>query len=387
MKGRCAIRGCSSQLELKKKKNETEVGGLWSVPDDVFVYCLAPKLSRLDLVALSMVSRSYRFVAVLHEIRALRSLRNVDSYMYVYMHMYPDPNPRWFVLHPVQRRLKPVNLNLYPAPAPVAGSCFVKTGWGIYIIGGLVNGKPTTEVTFFDCTDHEVCRVTPMKIARSGASACLIDRQKIYVFGGCWDDVAADSSNWVEVYDIETGTWELLSVFTPKMPLKIKQSVVIFQERVYAVDEDGQLFISPTSEWKFKAEGRTESNPGNRNDWLFADHTLFCRGTGGKILWRFPPELDWKEVKGLEELQQQHCGFDIIKLCLYSNDRMAIFWEARGSQGPDQILELWCAQISMERRPEGGVLEIWGNIEWSGAVLSDSSYTGLSLLFAGSFYA
>ncbi|KAG7584525.1 Kelch-type beta propeller [Arabidopsis suecica] len=340
MKGRCAIRGYSSQLELKTKKNETEVCGLWSsVPDDVFVYCLAPKLSRLDLVALSMVSRSYRFVAI-------QAHGGSSS------------------LHPVQHRLKPVNLNLYPAPAPVAGSCFVETGWGIYIIGGLVNGKPTSEVTFFDCTDHEVCRVTPMKIARSGAAACLIDRQKIYVFGGCWDDVATDSSNWVEVYDIETGTWEFLSVFTPKMPLKIKQSVVIFQERVYAVDEDG-----------------------NRNDWLFADHTLFCRGTGGKILWRFPPELDWKEVKGLEDLQQQHCGFDIIKLCLYSNDRMAIFWEARGSQGPDQILELWCAQISMERRPEGGVLEIWGNIEWSGVVLSDSSYTGLNLLFAGSFYA
>ncbi|CAL9230296.1 unnamed protein product, partial [Arabidopsis halleri] len=276
MKGRCAIRRCSSQLELKTKKNETEVRGLWSVPDDVFVNCLAPKLSRLDLVALSMVSRRYRFVAVLHEIRALRSQRSVDLYMYVFMHMYPDPSPRWFVLHPVQRRLKPVNLNLYPAPAE--GSCFVETGWGIYTIGGLMNGKPTSEVTFFDCTDHEVCRVTPMKVARSGASACLIDRQKIYVFGGCWDDVAADSSNWVE------------------MPLKIQQSVVMFQKHVYAVDEDGQLFISPTSGWKFKADGRTESNPENRNDWLFADHTLFCRGIGGKILWRFPPELDWKEV-------------------------------------------------------------------------------------------
>ncbi|CAH8271080.1 unnamed protein product [Arabidopsis lyrata] len=255
MKGRCAIRRCSSsQLELKTKKNETKV---WSVPDDVFVHCVAPHLSRLDLVALSMVTRRYRFVAVLHEIRALRSMRSVD----LYMHKYPDPSPRWFVLHPVQRRLKPVN------PAPVAGSCFVETGWGIYTIGGLMNGKPTSEVTFFDCTDHQVCRVAPMKIARSGESACLIDRQKIYVFGGCWDDVAADSSNWVE-------------------------------EHVYAVDEDGQLFIFPTSEWKFKADGGTESNPENRNDWLFADHTLFCRGLGGKILWRFPPELDWKEVKG-----------------------------------------------------------------------------------------
>ncbi|KAG7550631.1 Kelch repeat type 1 [Arabidopsis thaliana x Arabidopsis arenosa] len=383
MKGRGAIRRCSSSsLELKTKKKETEVCGLWSVPDDVFVDCLSPHLSRLDLVALSMVTRRYRFVAVLHELRALRSRRSRDLYMYVFMHTYPDPSPRWFVLHPVKRRLKPVNLNLYPAPATLAGSCFVKTAWGIYIIGGLMNGKPTSEVTFFDCTDHQVCSVAPMKIARSGASACL-DRQKIYVFGGCWDDVAADSSNWVEVYDIETGTWELLSVFTPKMPLKIQQSVVIYQKYVYVVDEDGQLFNSSTSEWKFEANGTTESNLENRNDWLFADHTLFCRGTGGKILWRFPVDLDWNEVKGLEELQQQHSGFDIIKLCVYSSDSMAIFWEAR-PQGPDQILELWCAQISMTKHPQGGVLEIWGNIEWSAPVLSDSSYTGLNLLFAGS---
>lgn len=61
-----------------------------------------------------------------------------------------------------------------------------------------------------------------MNVARSGASASLIEdwKKKIYVFGGCWDDVTADSSNWVEVYDIETETWGLLSVSTtPKMYL------------------------------------------------------------------------------------------------------------------------------------------------------------------------
>ncbi|KAG2267524.1 hypothetical protein Bca4012_069550 [Brassica carinata] len=31
---------------------------------------------------------------------------SVEAYGYVLMHMYPDPSPRWFVFHPVQRRLK-----------------------------------------------------------------------------------------------------------------------------------------------------------------------------------------------------------------------------------------------------------------------------------------
>ncbi|KAF8112958.1 hypothetical protein N665_0058s0057 [Sinapis alba] len=375
MKGRSAIQGCTT----RKKK----VCGLLSLPDDVFVDCLA-QLSRLDLVALAMVSRRHRYVAASRKLWSMRyQMDNVDSYMYVFMHMYPDPSPQWFVFHPVQRRLKRVQSSLFPAP--VEGSCFVTTYSGIYTIGGLMDGKPTSEVTFFDCIDHTVCRVAPMKMARSGASACLIKddgkKKKIYVFGGCWDHhVTADSSNWVEVFDFETETWELLSVSTPKMPLKIKESLVMDEKHVYAVDEDGELFVFSTSECKFWGGGEKESYPEDKNDWRLFDHTFFCRrAIGGKILWRSPTDLYWKEVKGLEELQQQH----IIKICAFSAQRMAIFW----SQGPAyQTLELWFAEISLKERWEGEECEVWGDIEWSGAVFSDSSYIAFNLLFADFLY-
>uniref|UniRef100_A0A1J3GTC6 F-box/kelch-repeat protein SKIP6 n=1 Tax=Noccaea caerulescens TaxID=107243 RepID=A0A1J3GTC6_NOCCA len=383
MKGRKAsaipIRGCS-ELKLKTKKKETEVCGLWSVPDDVFWDCLT-RVSRLDLVGLAMVSKRHRSVAASRELTDKRyRRRSVEPYLYVFMQLYPDPTPGWFVLHPVQRRLKEVNLY----GVPVEGSCFVRTRRGIYTIGGLMNGKPTSEVTFWDCIEHTLYSVVPMKMARSGASAVLIndgEKEKIYVFGGCWD--VADSSNWVEVHDIETGTWELLSVFTPKTPLKIQQSVAMDEKHVYAVDEDGQCFVFSASECKFEADGRTESNPENRHDWLIAAVGAFiCRGIGGKVLWRLPDDWEWKEVKGLEELQQQHPGFEIIKLCTFSVERLAIFWEAR----PQGLLELWYAQFSLTKRKEGEVWEVKGNIEWSGPVLSDSSYTGLNLLCAGSLY-
>ncbi|CAL9233514.1 unnamed protein product [Arabidopsis halleri] len=196
-----------------------------------------------------------------------------------------------------------------------------------------------------------------MKMARSGASASLIDKKKIYVFGGCWDK--ADSSNWVEVFDMETGTWDLLFVFTPKMPLKIQQSVVLDDDKnVYVVDEDGEIFSFSPSNCILVTHGITESNPENRNDWLLAE-ALFCRGVGGRILWRLLNENVWKEVKGLEELQQQHCGgFDIIKLCPFSAQRVGIFWEAR-PQGPGQILELWYAELSLTRS-QGA--EGWGEV-------------------------
>uniref|UniRef100_A0A1J3JC54 F-box/kelch-repeat protein n=1 Tax=Noccaea caerulescens TaxID=107243 RepID=A0A1J3JC54_NOCCA len=375
MKGRSANRG----LELKTRRNKKERGlyggRLMSLPYELVVDILG-QLSRLDLIALATVSKIYGPAAVCHNFRRWRYRKgSLEPYLYVLMHMDADPRPRWFVLHPVQRRLKPVHSVLYPAP--VAGSCFVGTGRGIYTIGGLINGKPTSEVTFFDCINHKVYHVPPMKMARSGASASLVD-DKIYVFGGAWDDGGADSSNWTEVLDIETGTWELLSVSTPKMPLKIQQSVVILEKKVYVVDEDGQHFsFTPSKGMLFLRYGTNkESNPKDLNDWVIFE-TLFCRGTGGRILWRFPCEPDWKEVKGLGELG---CD-DIIKLCIYSDESIAIFWKPKA-----RPQELWCAEISMTRQKEAGeAWEVLGYIEWSGAVLSHSD--GLNLLHAASIYA
>ncbi|CAH2078344.1 unnamed protein product, partial [Thlaspi arvense] len=42
---------------------------------------------------------------------------------------------------------------------------------------------------------------------------------------------------------------------------------------------------------------------GSRNDWCVIGQELYCRDTCGRILWCDPRRLDWKEVKGLKELQ------------------------------------------------------------------------------------
>ncbi|XP_056841771.1 putative F-box/kelch-repeat protein At3g24610 [Raphanus sativus] len=292
MKGRSAIRGCSG----KKKK----VSGLMSLPDDVFVDCLA-QLSRLDLVALSMVSRRHRS-------------------------------------KPTVVRLPPRATSAETDPSELVSCCstrrilFREDG-----IGDLyyrwTRGRQT----------HIGSHVFGLYRSHSAPSCAHEDgeNKKIYVFGGCWD--AADSSsnsNWVEVYDIDTETWELLSVSIPKMPLKIKEIMVIDEKHVYTVDEDGEIFFFLTSECKFWTAGEKESDPENKNDWRLFDQTFFCRGVGGRILWRSLSYLDWKEVKGLEELQQKH----IITICGFSVERMAIFW----SQGPAyQTLELWFAEIKI----------------------------------------
>ncbi|KAL0662037.1 hypothetical protein Bca4012_098874 [Brassica carinata] len=73
------------------------------------------------LVDLAMVSWKYRFVAESHNIRAMRyRMGNVRLRIYahasrprpifvcIYSHA-SRPSPRWFVLHPMQRRFKPVH--------------------------------------------------------------------------------------------------------------------------------------------------------------------------------------------------------------------------------------------------------------------------------------
>ncbi|EFH44584.1 hypothetical protein ARALYDRAFT_915512 [Arabidopsis lyrata subsp. lyrata] len=355
---------------MKKKK----VCGLWSLPDAVVVNCLA-QLSRLDFAALAIASKNHRSLVVSPELRDLRwQQRCMEPSLYVCLRIFPEPSPRWFILHPMQRWLKPIHMDLYQAPK--SASSFVVMGCGICIIGGLVDGKPTSEVSFFDCFEHRWYRMPPMKMARASASASLMTDSKIYVFGGCGDDVA-NSSNWAEVFDVATLTWDFLYVFTPKMPLNIQQSVVMIKEKeVYVVDEDGQNFSFSPSKCMFVARGKTDSIPGNiyRNDWCVIGTFLFCRGTRGRILWCLPYELHWKEVKGLEELQQW--GFDITKLCTNPAGNIVIFWKPHPLS-----LELWSIEISIslvKRRRNGR--EILGKIEWSGAVfkldpLIDSSYS------------
>ncbi|XP_019089450.1 PREDICTED: F-box/kelch-repeat protein At5g49000-like [Camelina sativa] len=219
----------------------------------------------------------------------------VEQYVYVCLRIFPEPSPRWFILHPIQRWLKPIHMDFYDQ-APKSGSAFVTMSYLIYIIGGLVDGKPTSEVSYFNCIQHKWYALPPMKMARASPSASLMLTDsggcKIYVFGGLADDVA-DSSNWAEVYDISTNTWDFLFVFTPKMPLNIQQSVLMKtkeEEEVYAVDEDGQNFSFSPSKCMFVARGKTDSMPGYiyRNDWCVMGTFLFCRATRGRILWCLP---------------------------------------------------------------------------------------------------
>nr|VDD01873.1 unnamed protein product [Brassica rapa] len=243
-----------------------------------------------------------------------------------------------------------------------------------------------------------------MKMARASASASLVDG-KIYVFGGCGGD-DSNSSNWAEVFDPKTQTWR--TFVTPNMSHSIDHSAVIQGKKVYTVDEEDQSFYFVPSECPSWTSGKRDTMPGYRSDWCAIGELLFCRGTRGRILWCEPDELDWKEVKGLEELQESFCGsrhvmdygkkyyepckptktdikYDISKLSCNSAGNIVIFWNTQ-LEYPEG-LELRSAEISLERH-EGG--EIWGKIEWSGVILRDDplSYSfSLKVLYSAPVYS
>ncbi|XP_002879471.2 F-box/kelch-repeat protein At4g39560 [Arabidopsis lyrata subsp. lyrata] len=345
MEESCAIGG----LELTPRKKK--VCGIWSLPDSVALICLA-QLSRLDLAAFAIASKEQRSLVGSLELWDLRyEMGCSELSLYVLLHIFPEPNPRWFIFHPVQRRLKPIHSNLNPNPVPEAESAFVFADWGIFDIGGVIKGERTCHVSFFDCFGHIWPRLPSMKIARSRASASLID-DKIYVFGGCTD--YGDSSNWAEVFDLRTLTWDFLYVSTP--PQHIRQSVLMRdKEEVYVVDEDGQTMSFSPSKSLFVANGNAEKTQEEHlTDWcLFGKH-LFCAGKGRRILWCFPYELDWKEVKGLENLQSLCGNNEIINLCPMTHKTIAIFWIVRPHDDDPFILELWSAEISFSNSKRRG---------------------------------
>uniref|UniRef100_A0A1J3FTB6 F-box/kelch-repeat protein n=1 Tax=Noccaea caerulescens TaxID=107243 RepID=A0A1J3FTB6_NOCCA len=258
------LRVCNERAEHNKRRKEdaslpsSSYGLLDSLPDVVVISCLA-RLSRLDQAALSLVSKSCRSLVASAEFKKTRSLMGcAEKYAYICLRMPPDPHPRWFVLRPTLvaatgKTVRQAHAIPSPPSQPPEGSAVVALDCGIYVVGGLVDGKPTSGVLLLDCWDHTWHHVSPMRVARASPGARVLDG-KIYVLGGCEDD--KNSSDWGEVFDPNTQTWAALPKpileedtdpdTLPRMDL-IRDSVLI-DDKVYVVDAGNKsFFYSPES--------------------------------------------------------------------------------------------------------------------------------------------
>ncbi|CAA7035854.1 unnamed protein product [Microthlaspi erraticum] len=376
----------------KRKMSNSDSPMSSMLPDDMVLSCVA-RMSRSDHASLSLVSKRHRSLVASPELYRMRSLLGcAENCQYVCL---LTPIPRWFILSrgkSVNRRL----LSPIPSPPPcgtLEASSVVVLDWGIYVIGGLRNGKSTSDVWVLDCRTHTWRSLPPMKLPRANAAAGVVDG-KIYVLGGF---LFFCHSKWGEVFDPKTQTWECLP--REEDAVYIHDSVVR-DDKVYAVDGKESVFYYSPREGKWGRGNRGE-RIGARH-WCMVDNVLYCISAKGALLWYEPEELDRrdtervmcsKEVNGLGSLkkslsrsrlvhldEQSSALWDSAKIRLgktkklvdllpgarltNSGRNLLLFWDVvEGDR-----LEIWCAEISLQRRPQEG--EIWGSVEWSNAVMT-----------------
>lgn len=389
----------------KKEEEETLPPSLFSsLPDAVVLSCLA-RASKVDHAAFSQVSTSYRSLVVSHDLYNTRCLLGcTEKYLYVCLRT-PPPAPifsRWFIcrfgktLDDADTKRPSNRLCLIPSsPSQPSESSVVALEWGIYVIGGKINGKRTSDVLLLDCRSHKWHQVPSMGVARASAAAGVVDG-KIYVFGGC-----EDKDYRGEVFDPKTQTWDTLPIPDWSISHDWNRGSVVMEKKVYAWDKRGKgnydsinnrcFFYYSPSEGKW-GKGNYDSNRENTRCCVI-DELIYCCDTLGNLLWCEGEELKWgepngiawKKVKGLKDLRRSVSGSRVVHFdgdveelstsCMSENGissmsnfggNIVVFWDVV-VVGLDESLKICCAEISLERR-EGG--EIWGKIEWSEAVMT-----------------
>ncbi|CAH8334125.1 unnamed protein product [Eruca vesicaria subsp. sativa] len=345
---------------------------LMSLPYDMVLNCLA-RVSRSDLGSLSLVSKSIRSMVASPEMYETRSRMGFrEESIYVCLDTPCGRNPAaWFILRRVKGKMnRLIPIPSFPTPT---GATFVSTGWGIYVIGGMIEAVTTSRVWFLDCRTHTWSELPSMRVARYEANAGVLDG-KIYVTGGCLNEDP-------EVFDPKTQTWS--RVVIPEMVMNEEVS------KVAGPDSYVYKFWSEEGMWD-------DFFLSARDDCCAIDRLLFSCDIFGKIMWCDPwsgvkkGEMEWYKVNGLEDLQGYlkydlrneiaiilnreqadvwHCymlnrgyrygllglnpGFKLSK----SGGNIVVFW---GVIVPPYRMQVWCAEVSPERRQDG---QVWGIIQ------------------------
>ncbi|XP_010419221.1 PREDICTED: F-box/kelch-repeat protein At4g39560-like [Camelina sativa] len=351
-----------------------------SLPDPLTLSCLA-RVSRFDHLALSLVSKRYRSLVISPELYKTRSLLGrTDECHYVCLSTKTYPTSRWFILRRENTKTYLENAAAedlvpvlsFPTQLPELSS-FVALDWGIYVIGGLTNDNRTSDVLLLDCRTNTWRHAPSMGVARASAAAGVVGG-KIYVFGGC---ESLDCSNWAEVFDPKTQTWDVLVPMPDRNEGdNLIRETLVMDEKVYAVSLwDGSFYYSPREgKWGRKKKPETQSY------YCVIENVLYSCDKFGSLVWRDSEELEWKEVKGLKALRLKFpssASFRSIanEKCVSKLSSFGVNIVVSSVRATfDVWWDVWCTEISLERREEEG--EIWGTIESEAVTVVDHVPSG-----------
>ncbi|XP_013602527.1 PREDICTED: F-box/kelch-repeat protein At4g39550-like [Brassica oleracea var. oleracea] len=368
-----------SPPERKRKKTKQslvlgptpESTPITSLPDDLVVSCLA-RVTRLQYPTLSLVSKSFRSLLASPELYKTRSsLGHTESCLYVCLSFPTYPIPRWFTLCQKPDRtqttndtmkLKPSGYVLAKLSSPQSRSAhcsgLVTLGSDIYNIGGPVDEEePSSSVSILDCRSHTWRQGPSLLVKRKHPFASVLDG-KIYVAGHS----NSSFSDWMEVFDPKTQTWELVS--SPPAEIRLQYDHISASA---GIDGKVHIFRSCKGLAYDTREGRWESvGTEMSSGWLWlpycvVENVLYYYNEREEIKWYDTKGRRWRVLKGVKGLP---------KISLYTatladyGRKMAVLWDMDVASTGDKMI--WCTVIALERRNDE---EIWGKVEWKEAVL------------------
>ncbi|KAL9290801.1 putative F-box domain, kelch-type beta propeller [Arabidopsis thaliana] len=320
------------------------------LPNDLLFNCLA-RISRLYYPTLSLVSTRFRSLLASTELYQTRThLGRTERCLYVCFRLFTESDQlRWFTLcqgpFNSKKFLVPISSPNFPS---ASWSDAAIVGPNIYAIGGLVNKNYSSSVMVMDCYSHTWREAPSMHVARLSHSVCVHDG-KIYVTGGCKN---LDSTNWMEVFDTQTQTWE-------------------------SVEYEGTVYVKSEAKdvtYKLhKGRWRTADIAINKGWWCpslshyCVIENVFYRYTDRRIEWYDSEKRLWTTLKGVEKLR----SFSRVNLVNYGGKMAVVSVEYVFGKKEAKI---WCAEIAIEKRQTG---EIWGMLEWLDIVFrtNDKSYS------------
>ncbi|CAA7020582.1 unnamed protein product [Microthlaspi erraticum] len=345
-----------------------------SLPDDLLVSCFA-RVSRLYYPTLSLVSNSFGSLLASPELYKTRSsIGHTESSLYVCLRFHPDSNPSWFTLcrKPEQiptsdatkkkkKKSSGYALAKIPTPhsPPVNSSGLVTIGSDIYNISGSIGNAPSSSVSIMDCRTHTWREGPSTLVKRTNPHAVILDG-KIYVAGYGTDP---DYSDWMEVFDPKTQTWELVSS-SPDPVLcvcdNVRKSAAI-GGKVYMVGNLGLTYDPRSCKWGMV--GCRMDLRWVRYSYCVIEDVLY-HYDGGRFEWYDSNAYRWNQVNGVKGLPK--ITRSVARLADYGG-KMVVLWDKFVTSGGDKNKVIWCAVIALERRKNG---EIWGEVEWDDAVLT-----------------
>lgn len=228
-------------------------------------------------------------------------------------------------------------------------------------VGGPVDdhNEASSGVSILDCRSNTWREGPSMLVKRKYPHANVIDG-KIYVTG----DSDSSSPEWMEVFDPETKTWELVS--SPGQELRLQYNIISTSA---GIDGKVHIFGSCNGLAYDTREGRWESvGMEMSSDWVWysycvVENVIYCYDNEGEFKWYDTKVRRWRVLKGVKGLPK--IPRFTARLVDFGGKMTVLWGRVVASTGyVDKMI--CCAVIALERRSDE---EIWGKVEWNDAVL------------------